>query len=220
VNKDKDMPPMDIFPNSTPRYPNLWIYVSCRMVENYDKALYFVVERLKECAEVYNDFECFHIAEGCDYFTRRRGLFPVELGERSHDHELHLRFYSAPLKRYKPLEIFGDKFYRIAISVHFEVDRPSGLHAYVDECPICGCTGEYEKYFGAETRVKNENVHDPLGLDLLLYGKVRGKTTPVFNGINFFENSYKMIIEEFKPFREDMNTAKIGQVFFLSKTGR
>ncbi|NLC69445.1 MAG: hypothetical protein GX754_11835 [Clostridiaceae bacterium] len=210
-----DLPPMSIFPNSTPRYPNLWIYVNCKMAENYNKALYFVVERLKECAEVYNDFECFHIAEGCDYFTRRRGLFPVGLGEKSHDHELHLRFYTQPLKSYTPLEIYNEKFYRIAISVHFEVDRPAKLHAYVDKCPVCGCTGEYKKFFGAETRVKNENVHDPLGLELILHGTIRGKSTPVFKGINYFDKLYKMIIEEDKPSREDINTARIGQVFFI-----
>ncbi|MCX7029571.1 MAG: hypothetical protein NTU62_05560, partial [Spirochaetes bacterium] len=47
-------------------------------------------------------------------------------------------------------------------------------HPYVDDCPVCGLTGAYA--FAIDRRGQDYclRVHDPLGLELLLHGTVRG----------------------------------------------
>ena len=62
-------------------------------------------------------------------------------------------------------------FYRFAASVHYEVEHSNPNHADVESCPICGRTGEYERLKGNLV----EMVHDPLGLELLLKGTIRGE---------------------------------------------
>ncbi|GAK59497.1 hypothetical protein U27_06482 [Candidatus Vecturithrix granuli] len=216
------LPAKDIFPNTAVRYPNLWILVSERLAANYWRALKFAVERLEESAEMFNDYGYFHTAEGCDAVGRRRGLSYVELGENgefSHDHELHLRFYTHALRELSPVTIDGLPYYPIAISVHFEVDRPAYLHPYVDDCPVCGCTGEYAQYDDPAARnrasnLKNERIHDPLGLEAALYGTIRGKRIALIQGLDRFRAEYAMRIEEFESPRADINTAKLGLVYF------
>ncbi|MBW7462012.1 hypothetical protein K0U00_48975, partial [Paenibacillus sepulcri] len=133
---------------------------------------------------MYNDFGYAHTGEGCDAFARRRGLQPVHLGPdgaRSHDHCVHLRFYYSPLYAGNPVETAEGRYYQVAASVHYEVDRPKKFHPYVDECPYCGCTGEYEAYMGGTIKDKNEKVHDPLGVELILYGTIRGEAIVAYD---------------------------------------
>ncbi|UUZ80447.1 hypothetical protein LJK88_37050 [Paenibacillus sp. P26] len=108
--------------------------------------------------------------------------------------------------------IEGKSYYQIAASVHYEVDRPRRLHSYVDECPLCGCTGEYSAYMGAAHKDKNEKVHDPLGVEILLYGTIRGEKIIAFEGVNSLQQKYAMNLRVIKPFRDDMNTANLGLV--------
>ena len=220
-----DFPNKEAFPSSAPRYPNIWIFVSEQIASNYREALKFTTERLEECTEMFNDYGYFHTAEGCDAVARRRGLQYIELGkngELSHDHSLHIRFYTQTLKRMGKVEIDGINYYIICASVHYEVDRPSHLHPFVDECPICGCVGDDEKYYEEEyhnrsSQLKNEMLHDPLGVEAMLYGTVRGKKIPLFSGLDIFEEDYSIKIEVIDSPREDINTKNLGLLFFQSK---
>ncbi|WP_100401365.1 hypothetical protein [Bacillus sp. FJAT-42315] len=217
-------PQKDQFPSSAPRYPNLWMLVSKKLASNYNQALKFVIERLEETVDMYDDYGYFHTAEGCDAVGRRRGLQYIEMGENgefTHDHSLHYRFYTQLLKGQQPLKNDQGEFFPIAISVHFEVDRPSELHPYVDDCPICGCTGGYEDLFEEEFRnrsskLKNEHLHDPFGVEATLYGTVKNKKIPLLNGLNTLEDQFEMTFEvmEDERLRGDMNTGALAIVQF------
>ncbi|PLR95785.1 hypothetical protein [Bacillus sp. T33-2] len=221
------LPHFENFPNSAPRYPNLWIMVSDKLANNYKQALTFAVRALENTIEMEDDYGYFHTAEGCDAVGRRRGLQLIELGENgelTHDHSTHFRFYTHYLSQQKPLQFENESYYPIAISVHFEVDRPSHLHPFVDECPICGCTGGYEKYYQEEyhnksSKLKNEFLHDPLGVEAAIFGTVKNKPVPLLNGLvtikDNFEVQYDKINHE--NLREDMNTGTLGIVRFLAR---
>jgi len=58
------------------------------------------------------------------------------------------------------------------MSVHYEVGHANPNHADVEVCPICGRAGDYAAVKGSLV----EQVHDPLGLELLFTGKIRGET--------------------------------------------
>ncbi|MBO7747150.1 hypothetical protein I8J29_23390 [Paenibacillus sp. MWE-103] len=215
---DYELPPGTLFPDSAPRYPNLWVLVHESLADSYRAAITLVMEQLEACTDMYNDFGYAHAGEGCDAFARRRGLQPVRLGPdgaRSHDHCVHLRFYFAPLRAGNPVETAEGRYYQVAASVHYEVDRPQRFHPYIDECPHCGCTGEYGAYMGGTIREKNERVHDPLGLELILYGTVRGEDVIAFDGLNRLADRFEVRIAEFVPGpdRADVTTGKVGLVF-------
>jgi hypothetical protein len=210
------LPLKEIFPNSAPRYPNSWFFVEQSLCPSYNEAVKLVLNELEECTGMANDFGYFHNSEGCDAFAQRRGLQPIRLGsedQRSHDHSMHIRFYLAPLREQLPVIVEGIHYYQIAASVHYEVDRPRHLHSYVDECPLCGCTGEYARYMGASHTDKDEKVHDPLGVEILLYGTIRGEKIIAFQGVNSLNEKYDLKITTIEPFRDDMNTATLGLVF-------
>lgn len=227
-------PPKSLFPNSAPRYPNLWILVSNQLADTcrdktyrnngYRKALEFAIEHLEEATGMFNDYGYFHTAEGCDAVARRRGLQYVELGENgesSHDHQFHIRFYTQALRAQARVEWRNGGYYPICASVHYEVDRPPYLHPYIDACPICGCVGEHEQYYDAachnkSSARKNEMLHDPLGLEAALFGTINGKPIPLFRGLNMFESRYRMEIHHFASPRKDINTKNLGLVAFHS----
>jgi hypothetical protein len=215
---DYMLPPGTIFPSSAPRYPNIWVLVHESLAPNYRAAITLVMQQLEACTDMYNDFGYAHSAEGCDAFARRRGLQPVRLGpdgSRSHDHCVHLRFYYAPLHGRNPVETAEGRYFQVAASVHYEVDRPKQFHPYIDECSYCGCTGEYEAYMGGSIRDKNEKVHDPLGVELILHGTIRGESIIAFDGLNSLTDKYDVRMNEFipGPDRTDITTAKVGVVF-------
>ena len=225
-------PPKSLFPNSAPRYPNLWILVSEQLAETcktgtyrndpYRNALKFVIEHLEEATDMFNDYGYFHTAEGCDAVARRRGLQYIKLGENgalSHDHEFHIRFYTQVLRDKGSVEWRDGDYYPICASVHYEVDRPASLHPYVDVCPVCGCVGEDEHYYDAARHNKasdrkNEMLHDPLGLEAALFGTVKGQSIPLFQGLNMFESRYRMDIQHLESPREDINTKSLGLAVF------
>jgi hypothetical protein len=62
-------------------------------------------------------------------------------------------------------------FYRFGASAHYEVEHTNPNHADVEICQICGRTGEYKDLKGNLV----ELAHDPLGLELLQTGKIRGE---------------------------------------------
>jgi hypothetical protein len=89
-----------------------------------------------------------------------------------------MRYYYSALARQKLERVKiklpdGERdFYRLAASAHYEVEHTNPNHADVESCPICGRTGEYRELKGNLV----ELVHDPLGLELVMTGKIRGAT--------------------------------------------
>ena len=87
-----------------------------------------------------------------------------------------MRYYHSALATHKLDRVTlrtragGGDFYRVAASAHYEVGHANPNHADVEICPICGRTGEYASQPGNLV----ERVHDPLGLELLLNGTIRG----------------------------------------------
>ena len=228
------LPAIDTFPTSAPRYPNLWVLINQDLVDQikpysrfsgHRKAYELVWECLQKTADIVDDYEIYHTAEGCDGVGRRRGLQLVELGDDTHDHSVHVRFYTQNFKHYR-VENNGYSYFAIAASVHYEVDRPSRLHPYVDNCPICGCTGEYEHLYDPafhNTSSDNKNIfgHDPLGLEVLLFGTAQGNKVPLFQGLDSLGDIFNLTIDVVKKehMKPDMLTGNLGVVTIDSLKG-
>jgi hypothetical protein len=125
-------------------------------------------------------FPPFDNPEGCDFEARIEHLQPWEdraVRALQHAHAFHMRYYYSALAagRLERLTLkTGENagtFHRFAASVHYEVEHSNPNHADVEACPICGRTGEYAGRAGNLV----ELVHDPLGLELLLTGTIRGE---------------------------------------------
>ncbi|MGY4706290.1 hypothetical protein ACVNPS_00845 [Candidatus Bipolaricaulota sp. J31] len=169
--------PKAAFPEAMPRYPNLWFYVERGRASSYEDAVSTVLALLERCG-LY-EITWRPPLEGADGEMVRDHLQPHD-GFSSpalfHEHALHLRYYLEPLRE-KLWEVRDDKpslCWAIAASVHFE---PSGRVHYLplDEypelmaCPFCGPVDE-----GIPPNEIYERVRDPLGLELLLEGRIRG----------------------------------------------
>jgi len=174
------LPPKSTFDRSMPRYPNAWFYIETSLAPTYEAAVTLVTDGLRDGMRLREYFGPFDNAEGCDFETRLEHLQPWEDRARralQHSHAFHMRYYHSALARQKAeridLTMGGVRraFYRFAASVHYEVEHTNPNHADVEVCPICGRTGEYEQLRGNLV----EMVHDPLGLELLLNGAIRGE---------------------------------------------
>jgi hypothetical protein len=175
------LPPKSVFDAAMPRYPNAWFYVDEALAPNYDAAVKLVTGALREAMQLREYYGPFDNAEGCDFEARLEHLQPWEAREHrplQHAHSFHMRYYYSALARQKlerlslPTPRGERAFYRFAASVHYEVEHSNPNHADVEICPICGRTGEYASLKGNLVEV----AHDPLGLELLLTGKIRGET--------------------------------------------
>jgi hypothetical protein len=164
-----------------PRYPNLWFYVDSGLALSYQAAVKLATGNLREAMRLREFYGPFDNPEGCDFEARLEHLQPwqdVKQPRLQHAHCYHIRYYHSALagrrlETVKMKEPGGDRsYYRLAASVHYEVEHYNPNHADVETCPICGRTGEYGKYEGNLV----EMVHDPLGLELALAGKIRGQT--------------------------------------------
>src|SRR2546428_324486 len=106
---------------------------------------------------------------------------------------------------------------RVAGSVHYEVADEHPLHPYIDDCPYCGRTGAYA---GADDLFAG--VHEPLGLELLLDGTIRGQPVsrsdgrPV-GGIALMKETHALQIERVHPARADMNIVGLAVVLIDPK---
>jgi hypothetical protein len=115
--------------------------------------------------------------EGSDFQAR---IGPLHFYEdprdpaRSHRHQVHARFYATPMSRAEKARS-GD-FFLVPASVHYEVATEDPLHPYADDCPHCGIFGEYRTPIDRSSQDYCLKIHDPLGLEFLLYGTVRGQT--------------------------------------------
>ena len=163
-----------------PRYPNVWFYIDASLAASYDSAVKLVTDRLREAMQLREYFGPFSNPEGCDFESRLEHLQPWEdraARALQHAHAFHMRYYYSALAKQKleKVDLTTTKgrrsFYRFAASVHYEVEHTNPNHADVELCPICGRTGEYSSQRGNLV----ELVHDPLGLELLLTGRIRGE---------------------------------------------
>jgi hypothetical protein len=102
--------------------------------------------------------------------------------------------------------------WRVAASVHYEVEHASPRHADVRCCPRCGRTGGY-----AEAGHLVEAVHDPLGLEALLFGTVRGAKLAIgareLEGLAVRLGLGEATLRLCRPFRADMNTGAVAVAY-------
>jgi hypothetical protein len=176
---DFRLPPKTIFDAAMPRYPNAWFYVDASLAPSHDAAVKLVTGGLRTAMRLREYFPPFDNPEGCDFEARIEHLQPwLDRSQRAgqHAHSFHMRYYYSALRARNldrvdlPAPGGTKTFYRFAASVHYEVEHHNPNHADVDACPICGRTGAYERIQGSLV----EMVHDPLGLELLLTGAIRG----------------------------------------------
>ena len=110
----------------------------------------------------------------------------------------------------------------MAVSAHYEVEHTNPNHADVEICPICGRTGNYAGLSGNLV----ELVHDPLGLELMTHGTIRGATVryedwkqePV-GSVKNFEISWAVRKFLFPGMTQDKNTHSIGLILLGPKSG-
>ncbi|MBI1764005.1 MAG: hypothetical protein HYR56_21475 [Acidobacteria bacterium] len=217
---DFNLPPKSVFDRTMPRYPNVWFYVDARLAPNYSAAVKLVTSNLRTALRLPEYFGPFSNPEGCDFEARLEHLQPWEVREQralQHSHCFHLRYYYSALaqQQQEQIKLQGRAYYRLAASVHYEVEHTNPNHADVESCPICGRTGEYQDLKGNLV----ELVHDPLGLELLLTGKIRGETVRFedweqreVGSVAALKN--KFTVQQFNyPARSgDRNTLRIGMV--------
>ena len=100
---------------------------------------------------------------------------------RSHGHQVHARFYVSGLisagrtRQVVRLDDGGHDVFLVPASVHYEVSTEDPLHPYEDSCPLCGITAEYDVPVDPASQDYCVKIHDPLGLEVLLHGTVRGR---------------------------------------------
>jgi len=174
---DFQLPPKSVFDKSMPRYPNVWFYIDASLAPTYETAVKLVTEHLRQAMQMREFYGPFGNPEGCDFEVRLEHLQPWEVREHralQHSHAFHMRYYYSALagQKLEGVKIGEANYYRFAASAHYEVEHTNPNHADVEICPICGRTGEYSELKGNLV----ELVHDPLGLELLLTGKIRGET--------------------------------------------
>ena len=176
---DFRLPAKSIFDPAMPRYPNVWFYVDASLAPSYDAAVKFVTDRLRAAMRLREFFPPFSNPEGCDFEAGLEHLQPWEdraARALQHAHAFHMRYYYSALARHKATQVelrtaTGNRvFFRFAASAHYEVEHHNPNHADVESCPICGRTGAYRDLTGNLV----EMVHDPLGLELLMNGTIRG----------------------------------------------
>ena len=178
---DFRLPPKSVFDRTMPRYPNAWFYIDAELVSSFDAAVKLVTDGLRDAMRLREFYGPFDNPEGCDFETRLEHLQPWldrAAPALQHAHAFHMRYYYSALARQKldRVELGAAdgrprSFYRFAASVHYEVEHFNPNHADVESCPVCGRTGEYATLQGNLVSV----VHDPLGLELLMKGTIRGE---------------------------------------------
>jgi hypothetical protein len=229
------LPAKTVFDKAMPRYPNVWFYVDQTLAPSQKAALDLVARHVRERMRAREDFGPFDNAEACDFEVRIEHLQPWQPREPreqrplTHAHAFHLRYYYSALAA-QGLDAVtvqtpaGPRpFYRIATSVHYEVEHASPLHADVEACPFCGRTGEYRDLKGSLV----EQVHDPLGLELLLSGTIRGEAIrfedyeqrPV-SGIMAAADQFRLDSVVFPGQTDDRNTLRVGVVVITAPGGR
>ena len=111
-------------------------------------------------------------------------------------------------------------FFRFAASAHYEVEHTNPNHADVEGCPYCGRTGEYAGFKGNLVEV----AHDPLGLELLMTGKIRGEAVKFedwerreIGSVDLLGGDFDVSRKVFQALSGDRNTLRIGIVMLSPK---
>lgn len=223
------LPPKTAFDKSMPRYPNVWFYVDASLAKSYEEAVKLVTNNLRDAMRLREYYGPFDNPEGCDFEVRLEHLQPWEQREHralQHSHSFHMRYYYTALARQKleRVKIGGPggerEFFRFGASVHYEVEHTNPNHADVEICPICGRTGEYRDLKGNLV----ELVHDPLGLELVMTGKIRGETVRFeewdqreVGSTASLASAFKLQHFTFPAQSGDRNTLRIGFVVISAK---
>ena len=222
--KTFQLPAKSVFSEAMPRYPNVWFYVEASLASDYRDAVKLVTDSLRRTMRLREYFGPFDNPEGSDFEVRVEHLQPwQERRHRSlqHSHAFHLRYYYSDLEarglEKVALPLLGPErdFYRFAASAHYEVEHTNPNHADVEICPICGRTGEYADLKGNLV----ELVHDPLGVELLLSGTIRGTAVRFENFPEIRLGSVERLRSKFSVRKYlfpansgDRNTLRIGVV--------
>jgi hypothetical protein len=222
------LPPKALFDKTMPRYPNVWFHVDAALVDSYAGAVRLVADQVRGPMRLLESHGPFSNPEGADFEVTLEHLQPWE--DRAHralqhSHAFHMRYYHTALASQRLERVTlntrdGDReFYRIAASAHYEVEHTNPNHADVEICPICGRTGEYADLRGNLV----ELVHDPLGVELLLNGTIRGEVVRFehdeqeVGGIKAARERFLVHQQMFPAMTGDRNTLRIG-VIVLSAT--
>jgi hypothetical protein len=212
-----------------PRYPNVWFYVDASLATSYEAAVKLVTENLRKAMRLREFYGPFDNPEGCDFEVRLEHLQPWEVREHralQHSHAFHMRYYYSALARQKLDQVRlktpnGERlFYRFGASAHYEVEHTNPNHADVEICPICGRAGEYKDLKGNLV----ELVHDPLGLELLQTGKIRGEIVRFddwdqreVGSVAALKDRFSIQQLTFPAQSGDKNTLRIGVVLLAPK---
>ena len=229
ASSDLQLPPKSVFDRTMPRYPNVWFYLDTSLASDYREAVKLVTQSLGQAMRLPEFYGPFANPEGCDFEVRLEHLQPWEVREHralQHSHAFHMRYYYSALAAGK-LDVVTLKqagrerrFYRFAASAHYEVEHTNPHHADVEICPICGRTGDYGHHKGSLV----ELVHDPLGLELVLTGTVRGETVRFEDHERREVGSIKKLNDNFaiktrvvEGMTGDKNTLRIGIIMITRK---
>ena len=196
----ESLPPKTVFPKEMPRYPNVWFFVDEKLTlrGRYMHAVHLVVYLLETHLQMCDTFvqgihnhQLYHLlaepGEGSDFQARIGPLHHYHDNrspELSHSHQIHARFYPSALIRAKMCTIECNLLGRartvfaLPASVHYEVATEEPTHPYVDTCTLCGITGEYDIPINRSGEDYCVQIHDPLGVEYLLYGTIRGSRFP------------------------------------------
>jgi hypothetical protein len=220
---DFQLPPKTTFDKTMPRYPNAWFYVDTSLAPSYREAVKLVTDGVRESMRLREYFPPFDNPEACDFEARIEHLQPWQdraARALQHSHAFHMRYYySALAGKLEKVTLETDTrkgtFYRFGASVHYEVEHSNPNHADVESCPICGRTGDYASQKGNLV----ELVHDPLGLELLLSGTIRGEKVRFedygqreVGSIAGLGDRYTVSSAVFPGLTGDRNTLRIGVV--------
>jgi len=218
--EDFHLPPKSVFDRAMPRYPNAWFYVEAKLAPTHEAAVKLVTGRLRTAMQLPEFFGPFDNAEGCDYEVRVEHLqswIDRALRAMQHAHAFHMRYYYSALARggLGRVQYGGRTYHRFAASAHYEVEHANPNHADVEECPICGRTGEYAALKGNLV----EQVHDPLGLELLLSGTIRGQRVHAedwqrraVGSVEGLKSEFQVSTHVFAGQTGDRNTMRIGVI--------
>lgn len=215
---DFHLPRKAVFSTAMPRYPNVWLYLDASLAADHQAAVKLVTGELRRALHLRE----LHLpnSEGCDFEVRLEHFLPWEDSAHralQHAHAFHMRYYYSDLVRrhLERVELDSRPFYRFAVSVHFEVEHNNPNHADVEICPICGRTGAYAGLKGNLV----EQIHDPLGLEMLLGGTVRGKPVHFedweereFGGVERLRSAFTLQTFQYPGQQGDRNTYRIGIV--------
>lgn len=226
---DFQLPPKTVFDRTMPRYPNVWFHVDTALVPSHRDAVTLVTDGVREAMRLREYFPPFDNPEGCDFEALIEHLQPWQdraARALQHAHAFHMRYYYSALAAGRldkvALNTNGSRgtFYRFAASVHYEVEHSNPNHADVEACPICGRTGDYAGRAGNLV----ELVHDPLGLELVLSGTIRGQRVRFedygqreVGSIAGLGDKYTVTSHVFPGLTGDRNTLRVGVVVI---TGR